>query len=135
MGYLITIGTMPEVHFFLRDGTYLGRAGDRRRATETGATPPPHIAAALDQPPRPEPDSAREESQPDSAREESQPAGRPPPAKAREIREAMAALKRLQIPELKARQLLRQIVLRDRVRTWDAGELVREVLRELGPPG
>jgi hypothetical protein len=37
-GYLRTEGSMPDLHFYRRDGTYLGRAGDERRATDLDFT-------------------------------------------------------------------------------------------------
>lgn len=122
-GYLRIEGSMPEVTFFLADGTCLGRAGDARKATEPA--------------PAPEGPSAHAESAPsssaapaaDSAHAESISPPSTAPLLPNPVEDATRALIKLQLPKSEATAAVRSVVQRHPGRSWEAGELVQAVLR------
>ncbi len=61
-GYVVAKGSMPDLHFYRRDGVYLGRAGDEKLATEVS----PEAGLA----PRSAPPTGEEAPSPGSSSEE-----------------------------------------------------------------
>jgi len=141
-GYLGIEGSMPDAHFFLADGTCLGRAGDEERADSSspGAAPAPRSvsvpepaggeplsaatspeeAAASDPPPTEAPPGAAPLLAPGISQA---PAGAPNP-----VDDAVKALRKLGIDARGAERAVRSVLQLHPGRSWEAGELVRAAL-------
>jgi len=123
-GYEVVKGSLPDLHFYRRDGVYLGRAGDAKQATEVGP--------------------AAEETREASARAEgvveeaaSRPRGAPAVAEGAPDpeREALEALRGLELRAREARACLQRAIERHPGRAWEAEDLVLAALQELPATG
>ena len=149
-GCLRAEGAMPDLHFYLADGTYLGRAGDRQRASEASGRPgepaPAEASAHEDAPARAEASAhedapARAEA---SAHEDAPfraevqapaPAGSP---EARWVRgapdragDAIKALRKLGFSAREAKEHVQHVLHQRPGRSWGTADLVRAVLQGL----
>jgi hypothetical protein len=133
---------MPDLHFYLADGSYLGRAGDEERATDPSsreAEPTLRSAPALE-PVRGEPSptatSPGEATTDAPARvPEEAPVAEIPRASAdthSPVDDAVKALKKLGVDARGAKRSVRSVLQLHPGRSWEAGELVRAALP--GPP-
>jgi hypothetical protein len=146
-GYLRIEGSAPDAHFFLADGTCLGRAGDEERADSIslGEEPAPRSVSG--------PEQAGGEPSPAATSPGDAAASAPPPAEAlpgaapllapeishalagpNPVDDAVKALRKLGIDARGAERAVRSVLQLHPGRSWEAGELARAALAGPLPP-
>jgi hypothetical protein len=143
-GFLRVEGSMPDLHFYLADGTYLGRAGDEERTTDPSspeAEPTPRSAPARGElsPKATPPGEATADAPGRVKTSEEAPVAAPgiPSASTdtpSPIDDAVKALRKLGIDARAAERAVRGFLQLHPGRSWEAGDLVRAALATPPPP-